>query len=225
MPALLERSGVAEQVRSFDAGLQARLEEFLGDLGKRFPQRWLDLMEAMFRSLIDAPRIVEPLERGLAEELSRSDLVALNDFYESPLARRIVAAETSASTPAAWDRIDASLDALERRLDRNPVREDLLGRLDRARRYSEIVAAMAAANFAGLAQGAMAAVEKKPQTSYEVDFAVSRELFLQRFRYDNAILLIYTYGPITNEEIERYLAFLHTPAAKTFYDAVESVQR
>lgn len=219
--ALLERSGIAEQVMNSDALLQARLDEFPKEAAERIPARWLEQMEAMFRSLIDPQEILDLLERGLAEELSQSNLVALSEFYDSPLARRIVVAETSASTPAGWDRIDESFDALEARLDRNPVRENLLGRLDEARRYSEIEAASAAAVYAGLAQGVMAAVGKELEISYEFRFGASRISFLESLRYDNLIPMIYTYGPITDDEIEQYFAFLLTPSATKFYDTVE----
>lgn len=181
--ALLEQSGIAEKVRNADAILKTRLHEVLEEMPERVLRRWLDQMQEMFSSLIDPQKILELLERGLAEELSQSDLIALNAFYESPLARRIVAVESAASTPAAFERIEGSFDALEARRDRNPVREDLLGRLDQARRYSEIEAALAAASFVGFTHGVLTVVRKGPKISYDFQFSAFPVSFLDRFRY------------------------------------------
>jgi hypothetical protein len=220
---VLANSGISEQVLNVNARAQILLDDYLAaeQLPPDRSKQMIDAVE-LFK---DTSQIVELLERRLARELLQSDVVALNGFFASRLGRKIASVEIAASTLTAWYQMEESLLALEERLERNPVRESFLARLDRLRRLSESGAALAAALYAGLVQGVTVTVKKQADNLYGLRYEAFRVSFLNSLRYANLVPLTYTYGPITDDELEQYCQFLNTQSASKVYDAVELVLR
>jgi len=168
-------------------------------------------------------RLIEDLDQGLSER----QLNTVLDWYETPLAEKISRAEVAASSPAAWEQVEASAPVLQEKY-KGSERSKLFTRFDRAARATESAVDTTVAVQLGLAS-AMAAFNgsKGPtfeqlQQKIESQRGMLRGMVAQQV-YDG---YLYTYQDLTPSELKDYIAFLESDAGSAFTRVVtNSIQR
>ncbi len=175
-----------------------------------------------FRAADIERRIVQDLEAGLSER----QLQAVADWYQTPVARKIAAAEIMASDPATWNDIRAKSAELNRKY-RGTERSGLFDRFDRAARATESAVDTSIAVQLGLAT-AMAALgsdsvhHDQLKQRIESQRTAIRAIVEQQV-YDS---YLFTYQNISTSEMKQYLAFLESDAGAAFSRVVtNSIQR
>jgi hypothetical protein len=76
----------------------------------------------------------------------------------------------------------------------------------------------------GLRRGLGLEEQKERAASFDDDFELMRAAFIRGLRQDSLVKLIYTYGPVTDDELEEYLLFLDTEAGGTFHIYLNSAR-
>lgn len=168
-------------------------------------------------------QVVDDLDQGLSDQQLESVLA----WYETPLARKISAAEVAASKPAVWDQVEAEAEALQSKYE-GSERSDLFARFDAAAGATESAVDTTVAVQLGLA-AAMAAVngasgptvEQLKQT-IETQRGALREMVAQQVY----VGYLYTYQSLSTPELKDYIGFLESDAGSAFADVVSnSIQR
>jgi hypothetical protein len=218
---LLERSGAVQLMTSYAADRErnAAAVPYALDFESVHPDI-ADEFIGLFRQWVDADSLIDLAEYGLSDSLSQDDVDALNAFYTSLLGERIVALEVAAATQKAMNRVRGDLAALGERLEDNPVRRMLLGKLDKALRKSEADVSLAAAVYASVGKAFHLLVDRG--SSFDDVFEAARRDFIEGVRAQEIRAFAYTYGPLTDDEILEYLRFLKTGPARRLHIYLES---
>lgn len=180
------------------------------------------VVSSSFRAADIERRIVQDLEAGLNDR----QLAAVAQWYESPVAEKIAAAEIVASDPATWKDIRAKSTELNRKYQ-GSERAALFDRFDRAARATESAVDTSIAVQLGLAT-AMAALS---------DDSVHHDQLKQRIESQRSAIrgiveqqvydsYLYAYEHIGLSEMKQYVSFLESDAGSAFSRVVtNSIQR
>jgi hypothetical protein len=170
--------------------------------------------------------IERQLERDLEEGLTDKQLEVVANWYNTPVARKISAAEIAASAPAAWQDIQARALTLNEKY-KDTKRAQLFNRFDRASRATESAVDTTIAVQLGLAT-AMAAFRSESasydqlQRRIESQRGALREIVGQQV-YGS---YLYTYEKIGDQEMALYVNFLESDAGQIFSRVVTtSIQK
>ncbi|MBC7191416.1 DUF2059 domain-containing protein [Marinobacter sp.] len=168
-------------------------------------------------------QVVEDLQSSLGE----SQLAAVADWYQTPLAKRISKAEIEASSPSAWKAVQAKGPALVKEYQGTEL-ASLFDRYDQAARATQSAVdtaiamqfSMAAAMNALKGSGAMPVGELRQQVE-------SRRTMLRgQVGQQVYTAYLYTYNAFTPEELREYLAFLESDAGSAFTRiSTQSIQK
>lgn len=181
-----------------------------------------NIVSSSFSAADIEQQIIADLEKGLTEP----QLQAVHDWYETPVARKISAAEIAASAPSAWQEIQASAAELNSQY-KGTRRAAMFDRFDRAARATESAVDTTIAVQLGLATA---------MTAFSSD-SVNYEQLRQRIESQRSMLrgvvgqqvydsYLYTYQSIGAQEMDLYLEFLESPAGAAFSKVVtNSIQQ
>jgi hypothetical protein len=173
-----------------------------------------------------AADIEQQIVADLGEKLTPAQLQAVHDWYQTPVARKIAAAEIAASSPEAWQTIQARAPELNERF-KGTRKAEMFDRFDRAARATESAVDTTIAVQLGLAS-ALAAFSND---------SANHEQLRQRIESQRSMLsgvvgqqvydsYLYTYENIGAQELELYLKFLESPAGAAFSRVVtNSIQQ
>lgn len=173
-----------------------------------------------------AADIEQQIVADLDQKLTPAQLQAVHEWYQTPVARKISAAEIAASSPESWQAIQARAPELNERF-KGTRKAEMFDRFDRAARATESAVDTSIAVQLGLAS-AMAAFSSD-STNYEQlrqriegQRSMLRGVVGQQV-YDS---YLYTYESIGAQEMDLYLAFLESPAGSAFSRVVtNSIQQ
>lgn len=167
-------------------------------------------------------QIVKNLERGLSEK----QLEAVQSWYETPVAKKISAAEIAASDPAAWKQIQARAPELTKKY-KGTDRSQMFERFDRAARATESAVDTTIAVQLGLAT-AMAAFSNDSD-NYD---ALKQNIESQRSTIRGIVetqvynSYLHTYEKISTQEMGLYIDFLESAPGSAFAETVtQSIQQ
>ncbi|MDR9424471.1 MAG: DUF2059 domain-containing protein [Marinobacter sp.] len=218
---VLAASPVDDIVARYPAMMSQGIREGLGRSGQ-VPPMVANTIGSIVSNSFSAAEIEQQIVTDLQEQLTDIQLEAVQDWYETPLARKISAAEVAASAPAAWQKVQARAPALNKKYQ-GTRKAEMYDRFDRASRATESAVDTTIAMQLGLAT-AMASFGSDP-----VDYdELRQEIESQRTRlrgivgqqvYDS---YLYTYEDIGAQEMGLYLGFLESPAGAAFSRVVTS---
>ena len=181
-----------------------------------------NIVSSGFNSVDIEKQIVNDLQTSLTD----SQLQAVHDWYETPVAKKISAAEIAASEPSAWQEIQASAAELNSQY-KGTRRADMFDRFDRAARATESAVDTTIAVQLGLAT-AMAAFSSDSANYEQLRRRIESQRSMLRGVVGQQVYdsYLYTYQNIGAQEMDLYLEFLESPAGSAFSKVVtNSIQQ
>ncbi|GAA3555166.1 DUF2059 domain-containing protein [Marinobacter xestospongiae] len=216
--ALMERSGLAEQVQRIPASVRAGLVH-AQRLGDPLPEATFDAMISSARRTIVAHDILAAVEQSLAQALSESEIETLLAWYQSDLGREIIAAEKRVASEQA----QAEMFATAPSLYRDQQRVAFARQLDNLFQASDMVIGLQA--YTGTAVFSALTLGETP--NHEVDIQavqqqILKEIEASRPLVEQGIVLsfLYAYQNLDMAKLEKYQSFLERPATRRFNDTV-----
>jgi len=183
-------------------------------------QRFLEAWESSALLAFGDTKLSARLEDSLATTLSEPELAGIDGFLSSSFGKRVTTLEQSSHAIAGEAQIAALAkgktlywSVSERRKAQFEELLDLSG--------AEMTFAIISESLRGMALGLHLASGGDIETPWEeIDNAVKIQLSGIRESLAEAAhaTLAYTYHDLTDAELEDYLSFLRTPAARKFYD-------
>lgn len=222
---VLAASPVDDIVARYPAMMSQGIREGLKRSG-RLPPVVADTIGNVVSNSFRAADIEQQIITDLQNQLTDAQLEAVQDWYETPVARKISAAEIAASAPTAWQQIQARAPELNSKY-KGTRKADMFDRFDRAARATESAVDTTIAVQLGLAT-AMAAFSSD---------SVNYDQLRQRIESQRSMLTgvvgqqvydsyLYTYENIGAQEMNLYLGFLESPAGAAFSKVVtNSIQQ
>ncbi|MFC7293641.1 DUF2059 domain-containing protein [Marinobacter aromaticivorans] len=175
-----------------------------------------------FRAADIEQQIVNNLER----DLSGKQLAAVESWYQTPVARKISAAEIAASDPATWQQIQARAPELNKKY-KGTDRAKMFERFDRAARATESAVDTSIAVQLGLAT-AMGAFSNDSANYDELKRNIESQRgkirgIVEQQVYDS---YLHTYEKISIQEMGLYIDFLESGPGSAFSESVtRSIQQ
>lgn len=189
------------------------------------PPMVADTIGYVVSSSYRADDIERKIVSSLEASMTSKQLEAVNDWYQTPVAKKIAQAEIAASAPAAWSEMRSRAAALNA-ANKGTARETLFDRFDRASRATESAVDTTIAVQLGLAT-AMAALSSN-SVHYE---QIQKRLENQRPMLQGMVgqqvydSYLFTYQNISLQEMNLYLEFLESDAGGNFTRVVtDSIQ-
>jgi len=173
-----------------------------------------------------AADIEQQIVKNLESELSGKQLEAVQDWYDTPVARKISAAEIAASDPSAWKQIQARAAELNEKY-KGTDRARAFERFDRASRATESAVDTTIAVQLGLAT-AMAAFSSDSANYDELKQSIENQRgkirgIVEQQVYDS---YLHTYEKISSQEMGLYIDFLESGPGTAFSKTVtRSIQQ
>lgn len=222
---VLAASPVDDIVAQYPAMMSQGIRDGL-KRGGQVPPMVAETVGHVVSSSFSAADIEQQIVRDLDANLTDQQLEAVRDWYETPVARKISAAEIAASDPAAWKDIRARALELNKQY-RGTDRARLFDRFDRAARATESAVDTTIAVQLGLAT-AMAAFSSDSmqydqlKQQIESQRSTIRGVVGQQV-YDS---YLYTYEKIGSQEMALYMDFLESGPGAAFSRVVtNSIQQ
>lgn len=182
--------------------------------------RFLDAWENSALKAFSDSRLGARLEQSLSQTLSEDELAGIGSFLTSSFGRRITRLEQATQAVAADQQVAALAKGktlywtvTERRKSQFEELLNLSG--------AEMTFAVIGESLRGLALGLHLSAGGDIETPWEeIDNAVKLQLAGLKASLTEAAQasLAFTYSELSDAELETYLAFLRTPAARKFYD-------
>jgi hypothetical protein len=224
--AVLAASPIDDIVAQYPAMMSQGIRDGLKQSG-RVPPFAADTIGHMVSSSFNAQKIQAEITADLESTLSDAQLQSVMDWYDTPLAQKIAAAEIAASRPEAWAEIQTRAAELNRRF-RGSERVDMFDRFDKASRATESAVDTSIAVQLGLAT-ALSALKGSDAASFE---QIQSQIESQRGMLEGMVnqqvfdSYLYTYRDISAQELALYIAFLESDAGSGFSRVVtNSIQR
>lgn len=221
----LEASPVDDIVARYPAMMSQGIRDGLKRSGQ-LPPMVADTIGNVVSNSFNAADIEQQIVTDLQKELTDAQLEAVQNWYETPVARKISAAEIAASAPSVWPEIQARAPELNSKY-KGTAKAEMFDRFDRASRATESAVDTSIAVQLGLAT-AMAAFSSD-SANYE---QLRQRIESQRSMLTGVIgqqvydSYLYTYEKIGDQEMNLYLEFLESPAGAAFSRVVtNSIQQ
>lgn len=193
---------------------------------QQIPPMVADTIGFVVKNSFSASAIEQEIVNKLEEDLSEEQLEAVESWYQTPVARKISAAETAASDPAVWKEVQSRSRELDKRY-RGTERARMFQRFDRAARATDSAVDTSIAVQLGLAT-AMAAFSSDSE-NYD---ALRQKIESQRGQIRGMVeqqvynSYLYTYEKISDQEMGLYMDFLESGAGSAFSQSVtQSIQQ
>jgi hypothetical protein len=209
-------SSIAQEVIHL-AGMDAQVQVLAGIAQSEIDQlswrlRWSGSVRTRLAKAFDPETLRQGMSRSLTRRLDPVRTAVLLSWLRSPLSKRIVALESTSTTPARA----ADMTQFINQLPGTPLRPSrlaLMQRISRASQAAESTAIVMAATAAAMRRALPGLSTPTDTTSAhdEVDSGVDEML---RFRTMTALL--YTYKDLREDELGRYAAFLESPVGRWF---------
>ena len=222
---VLEVSPVDDIVARYPAMMSQGIREGLKQNGQ-LPPMMANTIGNIVSSGFNSVDIEQQIINDLQAKLTDSQLQAVHDWYETPVARKISSAEIAASEPSAWPKIQSSAMELNSRY-KGTRKAEMFDRFDRAARATESAVDTTIAVQLGLAT-AMAAFSSDSANYEQLRQRIESQRSMLRGAvgqqvYDN---YLYTYQNIGGQEMDLYLEFLESSAGSAFSKVVtNSIQQ
>ncbi|MEQ5814312.1 DUF2059 domain-containing protein [Marinobacter sp. NFXS11] len=222
---VLEVSPVDDIVARYPAMMSQGIREGLKQNGQ-LPPMMANTIGNIVSSGFNSVDIEQQIINDLQAKLTDSQLQAVHDWYETPVARKISSAEIAASEPSAWPKIQSSAAELNSRY-KGTRKADMFDRFDRAARATESAVDTTIAVQLGLAT-AMAAFSSDSANYEQLRQRIESQRSMLRGVVGQQVYdsYLYTYQTIGAQEMGLYLEFLESSAGAAFSKVVtNSIQQ
>ena len=222
---VLEVSPVDDIVARYPAMMSQGIREGLKQNGQ-LPPMMANTIGNIVSSGFNSVDIEQQIINDLQAKLTDSQLQAVHDWYETPVARKISSAEIAASEPSAWPKIQSSAMELNSRY-KGTRKAEMFDRFDRAARATESAVDTTIAVQLGLAT-AMAAFSSDSANYEQLRQRIESQRSMLRGEVGQQVYdsYLYTYQNIGGQEMDLYLEFLESSAGSAFSKVVtNSIQQ
>jgi len=222
---VLEVSPVDDIVARYPAMMSQGIREGLKQNGQ-LPPMMANTIGNIVSSGFNSVDIEQQIINDLQAKLTDSQLQAVHDWYETPVARKISSAEIAASEPSAWPKIQSSAMELNSRY-KGTRKAEMFDRFDRAARATESAVDTTIAVQLGLAT-AMAAFSSDSANYEQLRQRIESQRSMLRGVVGQQVYdsYLYTYQNIGAQEMDLYLEFLESSAGSAFSKVVtNSIQQ
>ena len=222
---VLEVSPVDDIVARYPAMMSQGIREGLKQNGQ-LPPMMANTIGNIVSSGFNSVDIDQQIINDLQAKLTDSQLQAVHDWYETPVARKISSAEIAASEPSAWPKIQSSAMELNSRY-KGTRKAEMFDRFDRAARATESAVDTTIAVQLGLAT-AMAAFSSDSANYEQLRQRIESQRSMLRGVVGQQVYdsYLYTYQNIGGQEMDLYLEFLESSAGSAFSKVVtNSIQQ
>ncbi|MCR9187203.1 MAG: DUF2059 domain-containing protein [Alteromonadaceae bacterium] len=222
---VLEVSPVDDIVARYPAMMSQGIREGLKQNGQ-LPPMMANTIGNIVSSGFNSVDIEQQIINDLQAKLTDSQLQAVHDWYETPVARKISSAEIAASEPSAWPKIQSSAMELNSRY-KGTRKAEMFDRFDRAARATESAVDTTIAVQLGLAT-AMAAFSSDSANYEQLRQRIESQRSMLRGVVGQQVYdsYLYTYQNIGSQEMDLYLEFLESSAGSAFSKVVtNSIQQ
>lgn len=222
---VLEVSPVDDIVARYPAMMSQGIREGLKQNGQ-LPPMMANTIGNIVSSGFNSVDIEQQIIKDLQAKLTDSQLQAVHDWYETPVARKISSAEIAASEPSAWPKIQSSAMELNSRY-KGTRKAEMFDRFDRAARATESAVDTTIAAQLGLAT-AMAAFSSDSANYEQLRQRIESQRSMLRGVVGQQVYdsYLYTYQNIGGQEMDLYLEFLESSAGSAFSKVVtNSIQQ
>ena len=222
---VLEVSPVDDIVARYPAMMSQGIREGLKQNGQ-LPPMMANTIGNIVSSGFNSVDIEQQIIKDLQAKLTDSQLQAVHDWYETPVARKISSAEIAASEPSAWPKIQSSALELNSRY-KGTRKAEMFDRFDRASRATESAVDTTIAVQLGLAT-AMAAFSSDSANYEQLRQRIESQRSMLRGVVGQQVYdsYLYTYQNIGAQEMDLYLEFLESSAGSAFSKVVtNSIQQ
>ncbi len=212
---VLAASPIDDIVAQYPAMMSQGIRDGLKRSGQ-VPPMIADTVGHLVNSSVSAASIEQQIEKDLEKGLTDKQLEAVASWYNTPVAKKIAAAEIAASAPAAWQNVQAQAPKLNKKY-KGTQRAQMFDRFDRASRATESAVDTTVAVQLGLAT-TMAAFS---QDSVNYD-QLRKRIESQRGALRGVVgqqvydSYLYTYEKISDQEMALYVDFLESKAGLAF---------
>lgn len=182
--------------------------------------RFLEAWETSALLAFSDGKLNARLEASLAQTLSSAELSGVDSFLTSSFGQRVIKLEQASQAIAADQQIAALAKGQTLYWTVSERRKAQFGEL-LSLSGAEMTFAVIGESLRGMALGLHLAAGGEIETPWEeIDNAVKLQLGGMKESLAEAAYaaLAYTYNDLTDAELEDYLVFLRTPAARKFYD-------
>lgn len=215
---LLEASGLDTVFKGYGEGIaEGIVTEGITD--KRFLAAWADAAATSF----DPPVLIELLESALASAIDAAQREELLAFYQSPLGIKIVGYEKAGNDLEPAQQAKAVVDGLSilDELDDASARRRQLAdifSLSGAEVAPELVRQSSRAMMLGLALSGGANASELPWDAIDAQIEAMMPAIKAELTSYLEALSASLYAPLSDDELDDYIAFLRTDAARDFID-------
>jgi hypothetical protein len=215
---LLRKSGLWEQLGDVESQLLAGFAEGLSRSRPKLSEAESDRLAKVIRASYQASRLRAVAKRVLAEGLAEEHVGALRSWFDSPAGAAIVRLEEQASAEhrdpgESVARGNAVLESS------TPRRRELLDDFVRSSKMPEAAVELVLGTALGIQRGVMAATPDAPgMTAAELKAALAsqRPQLLNIYSKVLTATSAQLYQPLSDAELERYAAFMKSPAGQHF---------
>ena len=214
--ALYQASGMAQHQEHFQAALASAQQRY----GQQLPPALRDTLTRNSSQRFDLAGMHDRAQTRLALELDEQQMQQALGFFTGSLGSRIVAAETSASSPASVARLQQGLPVMELSAERRAFIERLAAQLPALEMGVEVSTALTglAAQSANDLLGGLMTLPQQAGNN-------GRERLRQQMRPNLSNTLAYIYRDLNDDELTRFTEWAESSSGQTFYRATEQAVR
>jgi hypothetical protein len=211
----LRKSGLWAQLAQIEPGVQLGIEQGDGQMRQLNDEQLGHLRDAA-RVAYGADRLRKAMRAELVSALPASDAEQALQFLMTDLGRRVTSLEEAAASPADSNHIEAIATQAEAAL--TPSRRELIQRMIKATRIVDVAASIVINQQLGVMRG-FAYYAGRADSSTTDDVKTQMDVYRDqmvgalapRLTAHAAVI----YGPLSEDELVRYVAFLESPAGQT----------
>jgi len=222
---LIEKSGVKLQIEKMPEMLNqqiAMMERQGGPMPSGMRQRFRDAALKSHDPKLLLPRVTA----GVAEAIPPEDRHEILKFLDSPLGRKVIAAENAMASNEAMDKLEKEGPALMEKLMKDDVRLALIQSLDKATRATDMATDLNIATALATEYGLISQSNMPQKPSFEqLRSAYEQRRLPIRMQMAQVVLtgMAMSYRDLSNEELAGYLAFANSPVGKKYFLGISRV--
>lgn len=210
--ALYQASGMAQHQQHFQAALASAQQRYAQQLPPALRETLLRNSGQRF----ELAGMHDRAQTRLALELDDQQMQQALSFFNGALGKRVVAAETAASSPAAVATMQSGLPVMELSAERRALVERLTRQLPALELGVEVSTALTglAAQSANDLLGGLMTIPQQAGSG-------GRERLRQQMRPNLPNTLAYIYRDLNDAELTRYAEWAESASGQAFYRATE----
>lgn len=210
--ALYQASGMAQHQQHFQTALAGAQQRY----GQQLPPALRETLVRNSSQRFELAGMHDRAQTRLALELDDQQMQQALGFFNSPLGKQVVAAETRASSPASVAEMQQGLPVMELSQERRALIERLTRQLPALEMGVEVSTALTglAAQSANDLLGGLMTIPQQAGSG-------GRDRLRQQMRPNLPNTLAYIYRDLADDQLTRYAEWAESASGQAFYRATE----